>query len=94
MIQPLADRVVVETNPASEQTTKSGILSPTQPEREKHTRVIVAVGQGRKDELLTVKVGDNVMYPQDGRDKYSDWRQRIFVDARRRNFANYLVETT
>lgn len=63
MIQPLADRVVVEPIP-SEQTTKSGIIIPDTA-REKSTRgVIVAVGSGRKDEPLTVKVGDNVMYPK------------------------------
>ena len=60
-IKPLADRVIVE--PAEAETkTASGIYIPdTAKEKPMHGKVI-AVGNGKKDEPMTVKVGDNVLY--------------------------------
>ena len=60
-IKPLADRVVVEAAEA-ETKTASGIYIPdTAKEKPQHGKV-VAVGSGKKDEPMTVKVGDNVLY--------------------------------
>lgn len=60
-IKPLADRVVVEPA-AAETKTASGIFIPdTAKEKPMHGKVI-AVGTGKKDEPLTVKVGDQVLY--------------------------------
>lgn len=60
-IKPLADRVVVEASEA-ETKTASGIYIPdTAKEKPQHGKV-VAVGNGKKDEPMTVKVGDKVLY--------------------------------
>ena len=60
-IKPLADRVLVEPSPA-ETTTASGIIIPDTAQEKPQRGMIVAVGNGKKDEPLTVKVGDTVLY--------------------------------
>ena len=60
-IKPLADRVLVEPA-AAETTTASGIIIPDNAKEKPQTGTIVAVGNGKKDEPLTVKVGDTVLY--------------------------------
>ena len=60
-IKPLADRVVVEAAEA-EETTASGIIIPDTAKEKPQKGTIVAVGNGKKDEPLTVKVGDSVLY--------------------------------
>ena len=60
-INPIGDRVVVEAA-AAETKTAGGIIIPdTVKEKPQHGKVI-AVGAGKKDEPMTVKVGDNVLY--------------------------------
>lgn len=60
-IQPLADRVVVQPAEA-EQTTKSGIIIPDTAKEKPQKGTVLAVGAGKKDEPMTVKVGDTVLY--------------------------------
>ena len=60
-IKPLADRVIVEPA-AAEEKTNSGIIIPDTAQEKPQKGSIVAVGDGKKDEPLTVKVGDNVLY--------------------------------
>ena len=60
-IKPLADRVLVVPAPA-ETTTSSGIIIPDTAQEKPQKGTVVAVGDGKKDEPLTVKVGDNVLY--------------------------------
>jgi len=60
-IKPLADRVVVEPA-AAETTTKSGIIIPDTAQEKPQQGTIVAVGDGKKDEPMTVKVGDTILY--------------------------------
>ncbi|MGB6269886.1 co-chaperone GroES [Olleya aquimaris] len=60
-IKPLADRVLVEPLPAETQTA-SGLYIPDTAQEKQHKGTIVAVGNGKKDEPLTVKVGDTVLY--------------------------------
>jgi chaperonin GroES len=60
-IKPIADRVVVEAAPAEEKTA-SGIYIPDTAKEKPQRGTIVAVGDGKKDEPLTVKVGDQVLY--------------------------------
>lgn len=60
-IQPLADRVIVEPA-AAEEKTASGIIIPDSAQEKPQKGQIVAVGSGKKDEPLTVKVGDAVLY--------------------------------
>lgn len=60
-IKPLADRVVVKPAPAEEKTA-SGIIIPDTAKEKPQRGTIVAVGPGKKDEAVTVKVGDTVLY--------------------------------
>ena len=60
-LTPLADRVVVE--PAEvEQKTAGGIIIPDTAKEKPQKGTVVAVGNGKKDEPMTVKVGDAVLY--------------------------------
>ncbi|MFT6747407.1 MAG: chaperonin GroES [Glaciecola sp.] len=60
-IQPLADRVLIQAAPAEEKTA-SGIYIPDTAKEKPQHGTVVAVGSGKKDEPLTVKKGDNVLY--------------------------------
>ena len=60
-IRPLADRVLVEPA-AAEQKTSGGIIIPDTAKEKPQRGTVVAVGDGKKDEPMTVKVGDNVLY--------------------------------
>jgi chaperonin GroES len=60
-IKPLADRVLVESAPAEEKTA-GGIIIPDTAKEKPQKGKVVAVGTGKKDEPLTVKVGDQVLY--------------------------------
>ncbi|MBE9464898.1 co-chaperone GroES [Dyadobacter subterraneus] len=60
-VQPLADRVLVEPAPAEEKTA-FGIIIPDTAKEKPQRGTVVAVGPGKKDEPLTVKVGDTVLY--------------------------------
>ena len=60
-IKPIGDRVVVEAAPAEEKTA-SGIIIPDTAKEKPQRGTIVAVGDGKKDEPLTVKAGDQVLY--------------------------------
>ena len=62
-LTPLADRVLVEAA-AAEEKTASGIIIPDTAKEKPQRGVVVAVGEGKKDEPVTVKVGDNVIYGQ------------------------------
>jgi chaperonin GroES len=60
-VTPLADRVVVQPE-TPETTTKSGIIIPDTAKEKPQHGTVLAVGAGKKDEPLTVKVGDKVLY--------------------------------
>jgi chaperonin GroES len=60
-IKPLADRVLVEPSQADEKTS-SGIIIPDTAKEKPQRGSVVAVGSGKKDEPLTVKVGDSILY--------------------------------
>jgi chaperonin GroES len=60
-IKPLADRVLIEPA-AAEQTTASGIIIPDTAQEKPQKGTVIAVGEGKKDDPLTVKVGDTVIY--------------------------------
>ena len=60
-IKPLSDRVLVE--PAQAETeTASGIIIPDTAQEKPQKGTIIAVGNGKVDEPLTVKIGDTVLY--------------------------------
>jgi chaperonin GroES len=60
-IKPLADRVLVEPV-AAETKTASGIIIPDNAKEKPQKGKVVAVGNGTKDEKMTVNVGDTVLY--------------------------------
>ncbi|MDP1622958.1 MAG: co-chaperone GroES [Bacteroidales bacterium] len=60
-IKPLADRVLVEAA-AAEDKTAGGIIIPDTAKEKPQKGTVVAVGPGKKDEPMTVKVGDKVLY--------------------------------
>ena len=60
-LTPLADRVIVEVA-AAEEKTASGIIIPDSAKEKPQKGKVVAVGGGKKDEPMTVKVGDSVLY--------------------------------
>jgi chaperonin GroES len=60
-IRPLADRVLVEPA-AAEEKTASGIIIPDTAKEKPQKGTVVAIGEGKKDEPLTVKAGDTVLY--------------------------------
>jgi len=64
-ITPLADRVLVEPA-AAETKTASGLIIPDTAKEKPQKGTVVAVGNGKIDEPLTVKIGDTVLYGKYG----------------------------
>ena len=62
-VQPLADRVLVEAA-AAEEKTAGGIIIPDTAKEKPQRGKVIAVGAGKKDEPMTVKVGDEVLFGQ------------------------------
>ena len=60
-IKPLADRVLVQPLEA-ETTTASWIIIPDNAKEKPQKGQVVATGPGTKDNPVTVKVGDTVLY--------------------------------
>ena len=60
-IKPLADRVLLEPTEA-ETKTASGIIIPDNAKEKPQKALVVAVGNGTKENPITVKVGDTVLY--------------------------------
>jgi len=61
MIKPLADRVLIEPI-AAETKTASGIIIPDSAKEKPQQGIVVALGKGLKDQPMTVKKGDKVLY--------------------------------
>ena len=60
-IKPLADRVLVKPAPAEEKTA-AGIIIPDTAKEKPQKGTVVAAGPGKKDEPITVKPGEIVLY--------------------------------
>lgn len=60
-ITPLHDRVIVRPA-AAETKTAGGIIIPDTAKEKPQRGVVVAAGPGKKDEPITVKAGDSVLY--------------------------------
>ncbi|NLZ51149.1 MAG: co-chaperone GroES [Rikenellaceae bacterium] len=61
MIKPLADRVLIEPQEAQTKTA-SGIYIPDTAKEKPQQGKVIAIGPGKKDEPMEVKVGDLVLY--------------------------------
>ena len=77
-IKPLADRVLIEPKEA-ETKTAGGLFIPDTAKEKPQQGVVVAVGNGKKDEPMELTVGDTVLYG-----KYAG--TEISVDGK-----NYLI---
>jgi len=64
-VTPLHDRVVVKPAEKAEKTA-GGIIIPDTAQDKPQQGEVVAVGSGRKDEPMTVKVGDVVLFGKYG----------------------------
>ena len=62
-VKPLADRVVLKMV-EMEETTKSGIILSGTSKEKPQVAVVVAVGPGKENAPMTVKVGDKVITAQ------------------------------
>lgn len=60
-IRPLADRVLIEPT-AAEEVTMGGIIIPDSAKEKPLKGKVLAVGTGTKDEPMSLKAGDNVLY--------------------------------
>lgn len=60
-ITPLHDRVIVKPA-AAEEKTAGGIIIPDTAKEKPQRGVVMAAGPGKKDEPMTVKAGDTVLY--------------------------------
>ena len=60
-ITPLADRVIIQQAEA-ETTTASGIIIPDTAQEKPQKGTVIAVGKGTKDNPMTVKIGDKILY--------------------------------
>jgi chaperonin GroES len=60
-VKPLHDRVIVRAA-AAEEKTAGGIIIPDTAQEKPQRGVVVAAGNGKVDEPMTVKIGDTVLY--------------------------------
>jgi chaperonin GroES len=60
-ITPLHDRVIVKPAPAEEKTA-GGIIIPDTAKEKPQRGTVIAAGPGKKDEPMTVKTGDSILY--------------------------------
>jgi chaperonin GroES len=63
--RPLKDRVLVESHKAEEKTA-SGIIIPNSAQEKPQKGTVIAVGEGKKDEPMSLKAGDVVIYSKYG----------------------------
>jgi chaperonin GroES len=61
MMKPISDRVVVKPFPAEEKTS-GGIIIPDTVKEKPLKGEVIAVGPGKEGNLMTVQVGDVVLY--------------------------------
>lgn len=60
-VTPLHDRVIVQPA-AAEQKTAGGIIIPDTAKEKPQRGTVLSAGPGKKDEPVTVKAGDQVLY--------------------------------
>ncbi|OFY66278.1 MAG: co-chaperone GroES [Bacteroidetes bacterium RIFCSPLOWO2_02_FULL_36_8] len=60
-LKPLGDRVLVKPAPAEEKT-KGGLIIPDTAKEKPQRGKVIAVGTGKKDEPMSLKPNDDVLY--------------------------------
>ena len=78
MIKPWADRVVIEPKEA-ETKTASGLYIPDTAKEKPQEGTVLAVGSGKKDEPMEVKVGDNVLYGKYGGTEVTVGEKKLLI---------------
>jgi len=61
IMKPIADRVIIKPAPADEKT-KGGLIIPDTAKEKPQRGEVIAVGSGKDGNLMTVQVGDIVLY--------------------------------
>jgi chaperonin GroES len=61
MMKPINDRVVIKPAPA-EEMTRGGIIIPDTAKEKPQRGEVISVGPGKDGNLMTVQVGDIVLY--------------------------------
>lgn len=67
-IKPLSDRVIIKPLEMDKKTA-GGLLLPDTKEKPQEG-IIVNIGNGKKDEPMTVKIGDHVLFSKYGGTEY------------------------
>ena len=67
-IKPLSDRVIIKPLEMDKKTA-GGLLLPDTKEKPQEG-IIINVGNGKKDEPMTVKIGDHVLFSKYGGTEY------------------------
>jgi chaperonin GroES len=60
-MKPINDRVVIKPS-AAEEKTSGGIIIPDTAKEKPQRGEVIAVGPGKDDKAMTVKIGDTVLY--------------------------------
>ncbi|MCC6414135.1 MAG: co-chaperone GroES [Saprospiraceae bacterium] len=60
-MKPIADRVIIKPSAADEKT-KGGLIIPDTAKEKPQRGEVIAVGPGKDGNLMTVQVGDLVLY--------------------------------
>ncbi|WGH25109.1 MAG: co-chaperone GroES [Candidatus Shikimatogenerans bostrichidophilus] len=60
-VKPLHDRVIIKPLPVKDKTS-AGIIIPDTAKDKPQKGIVVAVGPGKKNYSMTVKIGDKVLY--------------------------------
>ena len=78
-VQPLGARVLIEVLD-EDSVTASGIVIPDTAKEKQQKGVVIAVGDD--EELITVKVGEKVLFPKyTGTDLSLDGKDYLIIDA-------------
>ncbi|MFA5712652.1 MAG: co-chaperone GroES [Bacteroidales bacterium] len=78
-IKPLADRVLVEAKEA-ETKTAGGLYIPDTAKEKPQEGTVIAVGPGKKDEPMELKVGDSILYGKySGTEISSDGKEYLMM---------------
>jgi len=78
-IKPLADRVLIEPA-AAETKTSSGLYIPDTAKEKPQKGIVVAAGPGTKENPVTLKVGDTVLYGKyAGTELQNDGKDFLFM---------------
>lgn len=75
-VKPLADRVLIEPNPAEEKTA-GGLFIPDTAKEKPLAGKVIAAGPGTNDVKMEVKVGDQVLYGKYAGTEITDRRQGL-----------------